>query len=239
MSVSNEKYPYLVICVVDSQIKIVCNELPKPIEPSDNELKSWKNNSIIVDFKTDEDAWKTRTYALKKYFSNKSAGEREIPTLLSNGIAIDCVEIRKYKMIDCIRLKEPKLLAVFTGNESYIKGAYWDIAKSIEEKSVYILCAANHYEDYIHHIHQPTNIKTGFVICGQRHHNCIYTFSLTQKDVNREDTVALMRKETQGFLTNTNEFVDRVRAREIALKAGQLEGRKTHSKTQLFSEDLY
>jgi hypothetical protein len=50
---------------------------------------------------------------------------------------------------------------------------------------------------------------------------------------------ALQDTEIQGFLTNTNEFVDRVEAREIALKAGQLEGRKVHHETKLFSEDLY
>ena len=108
------------------------------------------------------------------------------------------------------------------------------------EKREYILCAANHYDDGIEHVHQPKNIKTGFVICGQRHHNCIYTFSLIQKDVNREDTVKLMRSEVQGFLTNTNRFVNRKSAELIAVDAGQVVKENLHHQLiGLFSEDLY
>lgn len=103
----------------------------------------------------------------------------------------------------------------------------------------YILSAANWWDDGIKHVHQPVNIKIGFVITGQRHHNCIYTFSLIQKDVNREDTVKLMRTEVQGFLTNKNRFVTRKLAMKIALDAGQVTGRKVQNGIELFSEDLY
>lgn len=35
----------------------------------------------------------------------------------------------------------------------------------------YILCASIHFDDGKVHEHQPKNIKTGFVVCGRRHHN--------------------------------------------------------------------
>lgn len=103
---------------------------------------------------------------------------------------------------------------------------------------VQILCAANHFDDGVYHVHQPTNIKTGYVICGQRHHNCNYTFSLIQKDVNRDDTVKLMNNCTEGFLTNTNIFVNRKEAMEIAILANQTTNIQSPH-IGLHSEDLY
>lgn len=103
----------------------------------------------------------------------------------------------------------------------------------------YIICAANHYDDGIEHVHQPKNIKTGFVICGQRHHNCIYTFSLIYKELN-EETYKIMNTEIQGFLTNTNRFVDRLEALEITKHNGRLlHGEPVNEKIGLYSENLY
>jgi hypothetical protein len=104
----------------------------------------------------------------------------------------------------------------------------------------YILCACNHYDDGINHINQPVNIKTGFVTCGRSHHNCIATFALIQKDINREETVKLMNNETQGFITNLDRFVDRLEALAIAQKADQIKGDQyIHDRIGLFSENLY
>lgn len=41
----------------------------------------------------------------------------------------------------------------------------------------YIICAANYYNDEVKRDFEPSNIKTGFVVCGRRHHNCISTFA--------------------------------------------------------------
>jgi hypothetical protein len=91
-----------------------------------------------------------------------------------------------------------------------------------------ILCAAIHFDDGINHVHQPFNIETGFVICGRRHHNCFATLSALKVDK------AILKNHKQGFITNTNRFVDREEAAVIAFKAGQ-----STQTTTLFSEDLY
>ena len=88
------------------------------------------------------------------------------------------------------------------------------------DKKEYILCATNHYDDGEKQIHGPKNIESGFVICGRRHHNCISIF---------------VGEYEQGFLTNTNRFVDREEAAKIAFDYGQI---KEETK-RLFSEDLY
>jgi hypothetical protein len=50
-----------------------------------------------------------------------------------------------------------------------------------------------------------------------------------------ENGITLMRTERQGFLTNTDRFVEREEAAQIAFEAGQI---KQH-KIVLYSEDLY
>ncbi len=82
-----------------------------------------------------------------------------------------------------------------------------------------------------HTVHRPTNIDTGTVICGYRHCNCIETASLifSKKE---------MSGHVQGFLTDKNKFVDRVEAKRIAERAGQL--LESCSKgEELFSEDVW
>lgn len=96
----------------------------------------------------------------------------------------------------------------------------------------YILCSAIYFNDGNKHIHQPKNIDIGFVVCGRRHHNCLATFKamgLTKPErVERMD-------EVQGFITNTDRFVDREEGGKIAFESGQT----TELKKSLFSEDLY
>lgn len=98
-----------------------------------------------------------------------------------------------------------------------------------------ILCAANHYDDGIEHVHKPRNIKTGFVVCGRRHHNCIQTFAMIVGLPYTEEGHVLHRTEEQGFITNLDRFVTREEAAEIALAAGQIENKII----TLYSEDLY
>ena len=104
-----------------------------------------------------------------------------------------------------------------------------------------ILCAAIWYKD----IHlaipgldnqNPVNVDKGAVFCGHRHPHCMYTMVAITGKASSEHVIG---EYVQGFLTNKNRFVDRVEARKIAYDAGQLAGRDVHSRTQLFSEDLY
>jgi len=106
----------------------------------------------------------------------------------------------------------------------------------------YIICAANYYNDDIKHTHSPQNIDTGYVICGRRHHNCIEIFALIVGFPYNEYGHKIRSTEIQGFLTNTNKFVNRKEAYDIAFKANQIIGpNKGHSTNNigLTSEDLY
>jgi hypothetical protein len=96
----------------------------------------------------------------------------------------------------------------------------------------YILCSAIWYQDGLEYVHQPKNIKSGLVICGRRHHNCIATRTAVT-EINR------LCKNVQGFLTNTDRFVDRMVGMEIAYQAGQVSYEVWNTNKQLFSEDLY
>ena len=99
--------------------------------------------------------------------------------------------------------------------------------RGITIKGEYVICAAIHYDDGKKHIHQPKNIKTGLVICGRRHHNCM----AIRKICSGKETLG---ENIQGFLTSENRFIDKDEAADVALESGQIE--RTHT---LFSEDLY
>jgi len=110
---------------------------------------------------------------------------------------------------------------------------------SMEDKETdreFILCSANHYDDGIEHSYSPKNIKTGFVVCGHRHHNCIGTFAQMVGFPYSDEAHKLQNTEEQGFLTNTNRFVDRKEACRIAILANQISDTQ---KETLYSEDLY
>ena len=96
--------------------------------------------------------------------------------------------------------------------------------------NTYITCSAIWFKDGIKHNHQPFNIKTGYVICGHRHHNCFMTSYILKNNVKVKGL-----EEIQGFITNENNFVDRSEAAEIAFKSGQT----SDLKLKLFPEDIY
>lgn len=83
----------------------------------------------------------------------------------------------------------------------------------------YIICSAVLFKDGVKYEEQPKGIESGFVICGRRHNNCFYTYSIMNNDL---DLKKGYPETTEGFLTNTNRFVDRYEAYEIAEKAKQL-----------------
>lgn len=99
-----------------------------------------------------------------------------------------------------------------------------------------ILCAAIWYKNVEHKLDRremylPNNISFGYVMCGRRHNNIIaLNCDLTGNVTRRETSV-------QGFLTNTNRFVDRIEANKIAIAASQVVGNIEGD--ELISEDLY
>lgn len=98
-------------------------------------------------------------------------------------------------------------------------------------KKEYILCSAIWFDDGKEYVHNCDNIETGFVICGRRHHNCFAILG----QVLMEDRGYKQLDEVQGFITNTNRFVDREEGGRIAFSAGQTK----ELKTTLYSEDLW
>lgn len=88
----------------------------------------------------------------------------------------------------------------------------------------YILCSAIHFDDgNEEHVHQPKNIVSGFVVCGRRHHNCFITaFILNGEESVTKKVASDGWKITEGFVTNTDRFVDRKEAMPIAFEAGQI-----------------
>lgn len=106
----------------------------------------------------------------------------------------------------------------------------------------FIICAANWYNDGIIRHALPKDIFSGYVVCGRRHHNCINTFAQIVGFPYSLDALELKQTEVQGFLTNTNRFVDRKEAYNIAFRADQLIGPNKGIPTNeigLTSEDLY
>lgn len=100
-----------------------------------------------------------------------------------------------------------------------------EIAHSLPER---IMCAATHFNDRKQHPHQPINVNMGYVICGHRHHNCLYTNAIIGGE-KYPDMV-------QGFLTTKNRFLDR---REAMTLARQYLDYLPEKQTALFSEDLW
>jgi len=102
-----------------------------------------------------------------------------------------------------------------------------------------IICASNYYNDGVLRDFRPKNTQEGFVICGHRHHNCISTFAQMYGFPYSKEAMEIHKTEIQGFLTNTNRFVGRKEALEIARKAKQLITGDGNDNLGLFSEDLY
>ena len=92
------------------------------------------------------------------------------------------------------------------------------------EKQEYILCAAIQYHDLSDEVYS----EIGLVVAGRRHHDIIHTtFFLTGKSQH------LMGKNTQGFITSKNRFLNRVEAANFFKDHG---GEVTSN--LLYSEDL-
>lgn len=111
-----------------------------------------------------------------------------------------------------------------------------------DRNSEYIVCSAIHYDDGKEYVHQPRNIKSGFVICGLRHQNCIMTAVVLTEivgEAKRKERLMII-DDTQGFVTNKNRFVGRIEAMQIAIRENQVREEDLHNpRIGLFSEDLY
>ena len=117
-----------------------------------------------------------------------------------------------------------------------------DVISAKKPVKEFILASACWYDDGQEHVHQPTNIKIGYITAGQRHHNCIGTFAQIAKFPYDAKALKIMRTEVQGFLTNKNRFVDRKEAYKIAFDADQIIGPNKgdpENSIGLTSEDLY
>lgn len=98
-----------------------------------------------------------------------------------------------------------------------------------------ILCAAVWFQDIkdkksipIEH-RLPINCDRGVVVCGYRHHQCLYTMvAITGKSTHE------VGDHVQGFLTDCNRFVNRQEGGEIHRANGY-----STMLDDLFSEDLY
>jgi len=105
-----------------------------------------------------------------------------------------------------------------------------------------ILCAAIWYKELDSQTFFAKNIDKGLLVCGHRHSHCIdivKTLAGLRTVRFGPDSVG---ETVQGFLTNTNRFVDRVEGYDIALKANQVNDRVSKRELGegcLFSEDLY
>ena len=109
-----------------------------------------------------------------------------------------------------------------------IEGNVYKIAQNLPK----IQCSAIWVNDGKKYEHQPVNIETGIVVCGQRHHNCFSTLHYSGiKYQHLDDGKRLI----QGFLSSDNRFLDRREAGAVAFAAGQIEKENDH----LYSEDIY
>jgi hypothetical protein len=116
---------------------------------------------------------------------------------------------------------------------------YQCYVKTVKMSKERIICAANYYNDGVVYESTAKNIDVGFVICGRRHHNCIFIFAKMYGFPYSAETQKIHNTEVQGFLTNTDRFVTRLEALEIAKNANQMITGEGNPRLGLFSEDLY
>ena len=107
------------------------------------------------------------------------------------------------------------------------------------DKKEYIICAAIWYKDIpLQKVIEgvlPKNCDRGLVVLGHRHGQCMWTMSCLTGLRTCEFGEDCSGEHEQGFLTNTNRFVDREEGGQIAFDAGQTKDLRT----TLYSEDLY
>ena len=101
-----------------------------------------------------------------------------------------------------------------------------------------ILCSAIWIDDGKKYEHQPKNIAQGIVICGRRHHNCLATIAFAYKDISLIAPLKKDNKIIQGFLTDTDKFLDRKEAFKVAKNAKQIINNNLIGSI-LTSEDLW
>lgn len=83
----------------------------------------------------------------------------------------------------------------------------------------------------------PVNIDRGVVVEGHRHADIIRTvLNLLGKRTVQFGENSVGQTE-QGFITNTNRFVDRIEGMKIAREANQVISDTTFK--ELYSEDIY
>lgn len=78
----------------------------------------------------------------------------------------------------------------------------------------------------------PKDSKYAQIICGKRHSDCFDW--MFHHQIEYEKSIHI-----QGFLTDTDQFVDRYEAMELAYDAGQISLDTYNSGSPLFSEDLW
>jgi hypothetical protein len=100
-----------------------------------------------------------------------------------------------------------------------------------------IYCAAIWYKVMPTPKYKPTNIETGLVVEGHRHADIIRTMVNLLGKRTCENGENCAGKSVQGFVTNTNRFVDRYEGMKIAREANQIISDTTFK--ELYSEDLY
>lgn len=79
---------------------------------------------------------------------------------------------------------------------------------------------------------QNANSEYFDVMCGKRHADILHRMFLMRIEYDRNTAI-------QGFMTDTNQFVDRYDAMEIAYNAKQIDETIYNPCHQLFSEDVW
>lgn len=109
-----------------------------------------------------------------------------------------------------------------------------------------ILCAAIYFNDGKEYPNQPKNINSGFIVTGRRHHNCYATLSAIGSALGMQEiaknTFERIDRDSQGFITSSDRYVDRKEGLQIALANNQVyHSMHKHATPDdiLISEDLY
>lgn len=128
-------------------------------------------------------------------------------------------------------------IIVFPEGSEFFAEKFCIFANKEQKTNENIICAAIHFQDIEIFcngrsdvcIPIPSNISTGFVVCGFRH----YDIKALVRMFANVDWAA--HPTVEGFLTNKNRFVNREEAAQIALAAGQI----AYKLKELKSEDLW
>jgi len=110
-----------------------------------------------------------------------------------------------------------------------------------------IICSAIFINNGKEHNGQPTNIKTGYIISGRRHHNCYATLAAIMGGTEEMLSSNILSNanhsnKDQGFVTSLNRYVDRKEGFVIAKRENQLLAPSLHDHEGehiLTSEDLF